>query len=101
MTTFTLWGATVALTAGLCLVYAEPLLAMVRQWNVSPMYSYAFTVPAISAFLLWSRRREFRQQPLRPAPIAGGLVLLAALAVQALGRLAAVQVVEQLSFLVA
>ena len=89
------------LGAGLLAVYADPLIAMVRLWDVSPMYSYAFTVPPIALYLLWTRRRELRQHAPRPAWVAGGMVLAAALLMLVLGELAAIQIIQQVSFLVA
>jgi EpsI family protein len=89
------------LGAGLLAVYADPLIAMVRMWDGNPMYSYAYTVPPIALYLLWERRRELGRHAPRPAWIAGGIVLAAALFSLALGELAAIQVIQQLSFLVA
>jgi EpsI family protein len=88
------------LASGLLMLYAEPLRAMVNQWNVSPMYSYAFTVPLLSAYVAWSRRDEFARHPAVPSRVAGGLVVVAALALLVLGGLAAIQVLQQFAFLV-
>lgn len=90
-----------ALGSGVLMLYARPLGAMVGQWNASPMYSYAFTVPLISLYVLWSRRHDLVARPPSPARIAGGLVLAAALLLLTLGQVAAIQVAEQLSFVVA
>jgi EpsI family protein len=89
------------LGAGLLLVYADPLSAMVRQWDASPMYSYAYTVPPIALYLLWSRRQELQRHAPRPAWIAGGGVLATALFLLVVGELAAIQIIQQLSFLIA
>jgi exosortase len=94
-------GSACLLVAGLLLLYAEPLAGMVSQWNASPMYSYAFTVPVISLFVLWSQRRAFLARSPRPARFAGGAVLAAALVLLVLGQVAAVQIVQQFSFVVA
>ena len=82
-------------------VYAGPLEAMVRLWDASPMYSYAYTVPPIALYLLWTRRSELRQHGPRPAWTTGSIVLAAALLMLVLGQLAAILVLQQLSFLVA
>ena len=94
-------GSACLLVCGLLLVYAEPLAGMVRQWNGSPMYSYAFTVPVISAFLVWSRRHAFRALTPRPSRVIGGLVIAAAIVLLLLGKVAVVQVVQQISFVLA
>ncbi len=92
--------ATCLLGAGLLAAYARPLAAMVQRWD-SPMYSYAYMVPPIALFLLWSRRQELQEHPSRPARLTGGVVLASALIVLTLGQVAALQVVQQLSFLIA
>jgi EpsI family protein len=89
------------LGAGVLFVYADPLTAMVRLWDASPMYSYAYTVPPISLYLLWSRRRELQRHAPRPAWIAGSITLAIALFLLIVGTLASIQVIQQLSFLVA
>lgn len=94
-------GAAGLLASGLLLVYAAPLAAMVRQWDASPMYSYAYTVPLISLFLLWSRRDAIGRTPARPSRLLAIPVLLAALAMLVLGHVTAIQLAQQLSFLVA
>ena len=38
------------LGAGVLFLYADPLTAMVRLWDASPMYSYAYTVPPIALY---------------------------------------------------
>lgn len=94
-------GVTVALVTGLVFAFADPLLGMTRLWANSPMYSYGYTVPLISLYLLWSRGEQFRERAIAPAKLAGGALLAIALVAAALGQLAAVQVVQQLAFLVA
>src|SRR5687767_11192973 len=89
------------LGAGLLVAYADPLTAMERTWDGSPMYSYAYTVPPIALYLMWSRRQTLRRFAPRPAWILGGLVLATALFLLVVGELAAIQVIQQLSFLIA
>jgi EpsI family protein len=89
-----------ALGGAVLFAYETPLSAMVEKWSESPMYSYGFTVPFISLYLLWSRREALaRLQPasslvLGSLVCAGGVLLLVA------GGLAGIQVVQQISFLV-
>jgi EpsI family protein len=93
-------GVACLLVCGLGLLYFEPVVALVRQWNGSPMYSYAFTVPLISLYVLWSRRDAFARQAAKPARLLGALVIAAGLVTLALAQVAAVQVVQQGSLLV-
>lgn len=86
------------LAAGTLLAFREPLLAMMERWDGSPMYSYGYVVPFISAYLLWSRKEEFANQSGVPARFLGGVAIFGSLAILALGRVNAIQVLEQLSF---
>jgi EpsI family protein len=92
-------GGGVLLAAATLLVFREPLLAMVHRWDVSPMYSYGYFVPVVSAYLLWVRSAEFERAGMAPARLAGGAVLLASLAALAVGKVNAIQVLEQLAFI--
>ncbi len=92
-------GAAALLAAGTLLVFRDPLLAMVQRWDVSPMYSYGYIVPVISAYLLWVRADKFARTRIDPARAAGGAVVFASLAALAVGRMNAIQVLEQLCFI--
>jgi EpsI family protein len=89
------------LVAGVFVVFWSPLRALVDQWSASPMYSHAFTVPFISLGLLWSWRDRFAVEALRPARLAAAPVLGVALLMVLAGGVAAVQIVQQLAFVVA
>lgn len=93
-------GIGLLLTAGALLLFRDSLSAMVALWDVSPMYSYGYTVPPISAFLLWSKRQQFIRQTIAPSRGLGAVVMAGAVAVLAIGQIAAVQVVQQLAFIV-
>jgi EpsI family protein len=92
-----LWAAPLA---ALIFAYWQPLLAMVHLWNNSPMYSYAFMVPVISGYLLWSQRGVVGAAPWRAAWLSGGLIILTSLVLLIVGRAADLDVVQQLAFLV-
>ena len=81
--------------------YRDALAAMVGMWNNSPMYSYGFTVPLVSGYLLWSRREAWRGLTPRPSWLAGGGVLMLAVAMTVAARAGGILIVEQLAFLVA
>ena len=90
----------VLVSLSLVFAHRRALVAMVESWNASPMYSYGFTVPFISGYLLWTRRAELKRLVPRPSWVPGGiLALIAALATVA-ARTAGIQVLEQLAFLV-
>jgi len=87
--------------AALVFAYRDALAAMVSMWDNSPMYSYGYTVPLVSAYLLWSRREVWRQLTPQPSWAAGAAVLLVAIAMTVAARAGGIQIVEQLAFLVA
>jgi EpsI family protein len=90
-----------ALVASILLVHAEAVRGMLRLWDESPMYSYGYLVPVISAYLAWSRREVLARQELRPSPAVGlGLLGVWAL-LYAAGHFAAVLLAQQLALVVA
>ena len=89
-----------AVLAALLFGYRPELTAMVQLWNASPMYSYGYTVPVISAALLWQRRHTLASLAPKPAWLAGTVVLLGSILVAIAGRAAGVQVLAQLAFVV-
>ena len=91
-------GAGVLLVAGTLLAFRDPILAMAAQWDGSPMYSYGYVIPFISGYLVWTRREQFTRRPVAPSRLAGGAIVLGSLAALAIGRLNAIQILEQLSF---
>jgi EpsI family protein len=93
-------GLVALLAAAILFAFRDALWALVGLWTRNPMYSYAFTVPIISLYLLWDRRRAFAALSPRPARHAACAVLTLSALMFLAGRLASVQVVEQLAFLV-
>jgi EpsI family protein len=90
----------IVLCAASVFAHRAPLAAMVRQWSVSPMYSYGFMVPIVAAFLAWSRRDVLRTLSPRPSRGLAALVLLGGMGLLAIGKAGGLQVLEQLAFLV-
>ena len=82
------------------LAHHEAVVAMVRLWNNSPMYSYGYSVPLIRAYLLWARRADFAGLRPQPSWFAGCATLLSAVTMTFAARVAGIQVLEQLAFLV-
>ena len=89
----------VAVSLAILFAHRDALAAMVDLWRVSPMYSYGFSVPFISGYLIWSRRELL--SPLAPQPsFAGGAAVAVLAVVMALAaRAAGIQVLDQLAFL--
>ena len=94
-------GAAVLLVVGLLVAFSGPLAAMVATWNTSPMYSYAYTVPPISLYLIWARRQVLRATAICPARCTGAVVILGSLVMLAAGDLGGVLLLQQLAFIVA
>ena len=90
----------VALLAAI-FAHREALAAMVQLWNMSPMYSYGFTIPIISGYLLWTRRDAFARLTPRPSWGAGAIALTVSTVMAATARTGGIQLLDQLAFLVA
>jgi EpsI family protein len=91
----------VAIGAALLFSFLDPLNAMVGLWDASPMYSYGYSVPFVSAYLLWTARTRLAATPVRPSRLAAAAVLLLAIAMISAAKAAGIQVLGQLAFLVA
>ena len=98
LTSHLLWFGVVVLA--LVAAHRTALAGMVSLWRVSPMYSYGVTVPFVSILLVWSRRDRLRGLPMSPSWLLGGAALALSVLMTLAGRLAGLQVLEQLSFLV-
>lgn len=88
------------LLASLIYAHAGALRGMVDLWNVSPMYSYGYTVPLISGYLLWARRDALRALTPTSDRLLGVPVTLLGIALLVSGRAGGIQVLEQVAFLV-
>ena len=93
--------SSVVLASGVLFAFWEPLRALVALWSNVPMYSYGFTVPVISLYLLWTRREDFGTVPLEPARFPAAALLLLASGLLFVGKAAGLLVVQQLAFVVA
>jgi EpsI family protein len=91
-------GATLLVT-GMVLAFKGPLSAMMTQWSVNPMYAHAYIVPFISLLLIWTHRHRFEPSA-KPARLAALPILVGALLMLVLGEVAALQVVQQVAFIV-
>ena len=89
-----------AALGGLVFAQGESLVAMVGMWSRNPMYSYAFAVPFISAYLLWSQRSRFFTLRPRGSWVLGAPILVTGFAMFLAGAAGGVLVLQQLAFLV-
>jgi EpsI family protein len=90
-----------ALVAALVFAYSDVGAALVRQWLSNDMYSYAFAVPVLCAYMAWHALRV--SPPFQSTPdYAGGLLLLCvALTMLVVGHVGSVLVLSELSLVVA
>ena len=59
------WRSVLLLVALLLLVYHRVFAKLIFDWYDLPDYSHGFLVPLFAAFLLWDRRRELLQTPVK------------------------------------
>lgn len=100
LTTSSHWAVLIAVAAvfALLLVFWETAGSMVEIWHRSETFGHGFLVIPITLWLVWQRRRELAEVPLRP--FWPGLVLVAASGfLWLLGALADVSVVKQFAFI--
>ncbi len=58
--------------------YWPTVVSLWRVWRVSDEYSAGLLVPFLAAYVLWSRRQDFHDVPVRPGILCGiGLFVLA------------------------
>lgn len=88
------------LACAVVVCYGEPVLEAVRRWGAQDEYGHGFLIPAISGWLLWTRRRVLAESLGRPAwaglvvgAVAGGLHIV--------GELSALFVLSQLAMILA
>jgi hypothetical protein len=89
----------VALLVALIAAHWSAIRGMVELWGRAPMYSYGYLVPLIAGYMAWSRRDRLAAAPVRPAYALGGLLLAVWAAMMLAGRLAGLQVLQQLALL--
>jgi EpsI family protein len=94
-------GVFVGVVLAIAFAFRDALAGMVHVWNVSPMYSYGFTVPAISAYLLWTRRGALEVLTPKPSWVAGASLGATAALMGVVADQGSIQVLAQLAFLVA
>ena len=89
-----------AMACAVAASYGEPMLDAVRRWGAQEEYSHGFLIPAISAWLLWTRRQVIIESLGRPS-WSGLLVGALAAAIHIIGELSALFVLSQLAMILA
>lgn len=80
--------------------YGEPVLEAVRRWSLQDEYSHGFLIPAISAWMLWTRRRALIESLGQPS-WTGLLVGALAGGIHIVGELSALSTLSQIGMILA
>ena len=92
------WGCLAVFVAAVALHRA--LLELVRRWTMQEEYSHGFLIPAVTAGLLWKRRRVLLARFGSPS-WTGVFLILLAMFMHLIGLLSAIFILSQLAFIVA
>ncbi len=92
-------GAFLATIVAFGFAYAGPARLLVLRWYNDDFYSYAFLIPLISAYMLWSQRERVAASIGRPDYLLGVPTLLVSLAALLVGRAGSFAVLQQLSII--
>ena len=79
------------------LVFSQALTELVRRWNTQEEYSHGYFIPAITLWLLWTRRQALRDSIGRPSWLGPAVILIAGL-LHAVGELSALYLLSQVAF---
>ncbi len=63
------------------------------------MYSYAFLIPVISAYLIWLRRDTLHELKVQPSYVTGSFLLTAGLSALIIGQAGGISVLQQVSLM--
>ncbi len=94
-------GLFVVASVLVCVIaFSEALQELVHRWTTQEEYSHGFFIPAITLWLLWSRRDALIASIGRPAWSGVALIVLAA-CMQVVGELSAFYLMSQVGFIIA
>src|SRR5665213_909306 len=79
--------------------FGGPLLELVRRWIQQEEYSHGFLIPAITAWLLWTRRDAIAASVGQPSWHGAALILIAAI-MHIIAKLSSLFVLSQIGFVV-
>jgi exosortase D (VPLPA-CTERM-specific) len=80
--------------------FGGPLIELIHRWLTQEEYTHGFFIPAIAAWLLWTRRDAILASLGRPS-WTGPLLILVAAGMHIIGKLSALFVLSQVGFIVA
>ena len=78
VSTRSLWRA-LAISAALIFAYASVLKKLVNDWWFDDNYSHGLLIPLAIGYILWSRRKVFQRETLKPSAVWGGAAVVIAL----------------------
>jgi len=70
------FAGVVLIVGALAWLYADVLIALVRQWGTDDNYSHGFLVPLFAAYFVWERRRSLAAARPQPTAFGAGVVVL-------------------------
>ena len=76
----------ILLVSAFLLSYWQTIVGLYQQWSTDGDYSYAFLIPAISAYLIWERRHKLGSTPIASNWV-GGVFFFVFLVISAYGIL--------------
>jgi len=95
------YAAGTALLAALALLYGPVLVRLAQVWQADPNYSHGYLILPLALYLAYERREALTRLEIRPATVAGLIVVGFSLFLLALGTLASEFFVTRISFIVA
>ena len=93
------WLPWIAIFLGLAALYVPTGIDLARGLWRDDAYSHGPIIALVFAWLVWRARAALVDESLQPAPIAGGALLLAGLALYLLGRTQSLMVFEAASLI--
>jgi EpsI family protein len=93
--------ALILLAAAVAYAHWSALVGMKDMWDNTPMYSFGYIVPLVSAYLVWTRRDRLAAIEPRTSWLLGTPTLALALILLVGGHLGGVQIAAQAAFVVA
>jgi exosortase len=91
--------AALSLSILVAIMYASVLTSLTRQWWDDPNYGHGFFVPLFAAYVLWSKRDQWRALPFHPSNF-GLAIMLFAIGLRVLGMLGAELFITRLSLVI-
>lgn len=88
------------LALGFVTLFFPALRELLRDWSMDPNYEYGFLVPAISAYLVWQKRRAWQNLSAQPAFVSGLIISLSGLALYTVANAGAEWFVARVAMLI-